>query len=436
MGIHGDIQKLEDKGELFRNGQLPKLTGVPFLALADEKDPDAECNKIDIHLSLTGWLRSGFTAKSGADDEKQQHEQRIDMDSDDEDGDGRVASVYSIHDIYQRLAAFIKRYFFCTERVARFWVVADKGGRIPPEKERTAKKRSSRSEPYPETVTLTDEGLLDRADRRTGGIQIHRLMVTRRLREPLYLKLRQLCQQDKTLMNKHVVWDIDLKPPVEIFQGEEIQRVEWDYPKVGEDDILIPLHADPGRQHVVLSSDRDMKCILLRQRHKFKHGCFLQYGADSRYVDILLFAKQLEKDGWTVDGYIDACTFCGHDYFYKKWLLHNIGVRLIFQAVRAMLDADSKRSDVHTKEDFVLFLRLVYSYKLGVRDRICTMDEVRDIVDDKAKSQLLVPSQAVIDYAFAFFTWSTDYWGSLQSTVYKPRIASVANIIPPQGLPK
>ncbi len=198
---------------------------------------------------------------------------------------------------------------------------------------------------------------------------------------------------------------------------------------------MIPLHGNPNRQFVAISSDRDMKCILLEHRHKFKHGCALHYGT-GRYVDILAFAELLEADGWTVSAYNNACILCGHDFFFKKWILHQTGCKHIFQGVCAMLASKRSRVDLLDKRDFVLLLRLLYSVKLGETDRVCTMDDIRDIVDGKDKTRLLVPSDDVIDYAFAIFTWSVSYWASLQSTIFKPRLHSVANLVPPADLPE
>jgi hypothetical protein len=106
------------------------------------------------------------------------------------------------------------------------------------------------------------------------------------------------------------------------------------------------------------------------------------------------------------------------------------------QAVRAMLASKRKRVDVMDKRDFVLVLRLVYSVKLKQTDGVCTMDEIREIVESKEKTPLLVPSDEVIDYAYAWFSWSCHYWASLQGMLYKSRPASVVNLVTPPDLPK
>lgn len=140
MGLHPDIQKLEEKGGFFADQKGdggPRFRDVPIATPSRDEDADVEMKDsggdggrgpsggdggatpsgppIVYHISLTGWMRSAFIAKTSepTDDDVVMAE----VDADDHDGEGKRVAVYMIDDLYARLAKRLSDVFYASEQV-------------------------------------------------------------------------------------------------------------------------------------------------------------------------------------------------------------------------------------------------------------------------------------------------------------------------------
>jgi len=432
MGLDGDLQKLEESGDFFADGRIgPVYTGTirldrdeklhPPMVDTDDADEASEPatvlagDDVVVHVSMTAWMRSAFVSKVAASATGPDSESKmVDVDEDEaDDPDGKVLVLYSFDEIYASLARYLHKKFYTTAQVRVVFLAADKG--VMREKQLTAQKRATHGlDPYPESVQLTGNGIRQSDDGPESKVHIHRLMRTSRMRGPLYAKMMERCLADKSMHLRTILWDVDKGPPVQMFRGQATRRPDLEWPKVLEDDILMPLHAFPGAQNIFCARDRDMKCIALLHRERMPKRCILDFG-DGRHIPVHEFAARLKKAGWTIDMYVCLGILCGNDTFFKKWVANGFCAEWLAAGCRALLAIG--RRDLLDKRDFVLLLRLVYSYKAGRKDGVSTQDDLRDTF--AGYKRINFPEEDLLHRAYLRFKWSFDYWNSLHGTLFR-----------------
>ncbi len=447
MGIKSDIARLKRSGQFEPDGGGLR-TGTIWLGAAaasddDEEDEemenverksDSESNGIVHIMSLTCFMNSAFPTKVTRPDEKSA-ESDVHVQEEEEDweraqeireqtGGQQTLFTITIDDIYERLARYWERVLSCSQDVHTCIILADKRERIPPEKWATQKKRAERSKPYPPTTVLGDNEVLvtdDAGNQHKALIQPHRLMQTRALREPLYRQLMKRSAKDARFHAYHIIWDVTHDAPVEHYDGVEKKRPDLDMPTVGEDDILMPIYAMRYRHCRILGTtkDRDQEHIWLLNIEKLEESVpslILRFG-DGKHMDMLRYVNELRATGWNVKHqYVVAHILCNTDFFDQSVVLLGFGVDKIFAAVRVL---GPQRDYVSKISDFLLLLRLLYSYRFGWKDRVATWSELQEEADQRAPNrQFRFPDRDALRRAHQALYFNFHYWQSLHSTNY------------------
>lgn len=496
MTIHSDCQKLKEKKDfvpqgLIRRGAIllstskggrkrsrderdsagttdieeAKRSTKQFkLSAADNSDPDSATqsgNKpIAFIMSLMTWCHKAFLTyikPEGNAVQEARHPQATEMDIDDTDAKTgkKQAALFTLDEVYERLARKVLRILVSNERIETFAIVADKKRYVAREKEATQRKRSETKsknpflQPYPEATRITANGIqyagIGKVDQ---PFSVQRLLATRSLREEFFISVCSRFQKDpritqqgssdvkilsesntydddgKCLNGKLVLADARENPfrmiidvchdaPYEI-AGNQVRPLPDMHWKKGEDDITIPLYcvalSKKGYQCIVRSIDRDLELILLLVAHRIPEQVILDM-EDGRHMDIHANIEALKAAGWLLPMYVAAHILCGTDFVHKSDLTNQISVTDIFQATFALCGL-KKIQDIHTnKDNLVLLLRMIYSHKLKSKS-ILTIDDIHDQCSGYKRLQF--PSQAQLDVGFKAFQFNMRYWTSLQ----------------------
>ena len=337
----------------------------------------------------------------------------------------QYAVVVTIDDIYARVAKSIRDRCLTTQRVTEYLLVADKRKWVPVQKRATQELRATHTEPYPPGTVVHGNGLL--VENEEVGIQLERLMMTRELREPLYLQLQQRMPADLQLRPFNILCDLTHEAPVLFHQGQQRPVVKSEIRSIGEDDVTMVIHARQLREtHAIFldSVDRDSLAILLLQHRSFRTNDLVLWFGDGRYIRPMEMADKLISVGWTVLLWIELMALCGCDYVDKGLISHGLGVPQLFAAGMAFLRARPDSVDlVQNKRDFRLWIRILYAHHYasqtkGDLDSIPSLANLRALYEDKGWKRWAVPSNEDIDTAYKQLRWVTLYWSSLSGSLF------------------
>ena len=435
MTIHGECQKTKEHPDFRPQGLIQK--GAIFFPLLDEDAKEegivqshasfsSSSSSTTKHkgqivsvISLMTWMNGSFPQFTS--DSENHCKPKEDGDADEADAKTleKQSAVFSITEIYQRLRKYLVTTASWTSRLVKLLLIIDRRLWVPKEKGRAQSKRPSN--PYPDNIELvapSDKypggGLMDRETKQCFAIQVHRLMQTRRMREPFFEMLMDCLCQDVKLAQEldcTLVIDIVHGPPKELHKG--VVKVCSKYPtNIGEDDCCIAAWCRQfaqleGLHCWVKTCDRDLEIILIRQAKFIPTHIVLDY-EDGRHCDIHQNIAKLKQAGWTIDMYCAAHVLPGTDYFVKSHLTDGIGVKTIFQAAFA-LSSSGRLASVHERqEDLILLLRMVYSYKLGSKTDLLSVEAIKERCGNKKNMQW--PSSATLKSAFQDLQNNLVYW--------------------------
>jgi hypothetical protein len=136
-----------------------------------------------------------------------------------------------------------------------------------------------------------------------------------------------------------------------------------------------------------------------------------------RFVDIHDNVRRLTQAGWTVQGFIQAAILCGTDWLLKQTCTNQINVRTLMTAAFAVLRAGAP--SLLEMRYFVMWLRLVYSYKLH-KENVLPIEDLPHICRTTKGSRVAWPSESEIKHVLARLNWNMDYWNSLDGFI-EPR---------------
>ncbi len=455
MTIHGDVQKTKESKDfvpagLIRRGHIhfPKQSphySFESRALArdstaqDSTAQDSKETKMDasescaaaqdskaqavdsiaVIMSLMTYLNSAFPAyfRNESKDywkKNNQHARKTEQDDDDMD-DTKEAAVFTLDEIYARLAKKIETMFSYTERIAVYVIAADKKKYVPKEKERAQKKR--KSDPYPSGSSLSDNGIL--VNGQECMINVQRMMQTRSLRESFFMALMTRLQQDERMSDFCIIADVQNDgAPFRMYQGQTtfMHAQNW---HVGEDDIRMPMWAvffGSTHQILIQSCDRDLDVILALNHRKIPKYLVLDF-EDGRHEAIHEMVEALEKEGWTVEMYAAAACLGGTDYVEKKTLTHGINVTTIFQATLALAKTRRCTAIHNSMENLVLLLQMIYTFKLAKQMNLKpnTLASTKAISRYcQSKKSLHWPDEQGLKDGLYWLNWNIQYWSNLE----------------------
>jgi hypothetical protein len=441
MTIHSDVQRMLESGKFEPKDCIQNIHDhgpVHF--------PEAARHGIVIISSLSCQLHRCFPQyvtddnenaedvsdakerKRPAQQRPAQQRVRTEVDSDDDDADGRKAFVASIDDVHVRVAGQIIRRCALSKDVVEYILNADKREWVPAEKHKEQAKRIAHRELYPAETTMGANGIVLPGEATESPFQLERLLMSRALREPLHLALMERMQKDIQLRHLHVTVDLVHAAPVQLHEGKATPMVPDEWPRVGEDDVLMILYARRRRQHILFidSLDRDSMALLLLHHHTFTRDVVLWFG-DGRYVRPAEMATKLEAAGWTIAMFVQCMIMSGTDFVEKGrvedgrlvGVTRNIGVVHLFAAGFALLDAYPDYVDLlQDKAAFVLWLRLLYSTALKF-DHMATPNEIRAYIDEKQYKKWQWPNDDEINDSYRQLHFNFHYWQSLHGRLYK-----------------